>query len=347
MRITKFGHACVRIEHDGQVVVIDPGAFTEREAVDGATAVLITHEHADHLDVDHLRATDAPIFTIEAVRAADRRGRPGASPSGSRSSRPASSSTSACRSPPSASCTRSSTRTCRASTTAATSSTSAAPRVYHPGDSFTPARRPGRRAPAAGARAVEQDLRGRRLRPRGRRAARRWPSTTGCSTTPGWRSSGRNLDGCCSATTATSGSSPAPTSPDRTAGPGRTVTDGAFAYRRGAPRHWDAPARGGAHRRRRRGGGVPRAATRTRPVTGVRVSRCRERVADRDELGLALGQLGLRVRVRDDPAAGEQPHRAARRSPPSAAPGPTRRRRSRPSSRPARRSGRGPCPRSR
>ncbi len=69
MRITKFGHACVRLEHDGQVVVIDPGAFTEREAVDGATAVLVTHEHVDHLDVGHLRATDAPIFTIDAVRA--------------------------------------------------------------------------------------------------------------------------------------------------------------------------------------------------------------------------------------------------------------------------------------
>ncbi len=68
MRITKFGHACVRLEHDGHVVVLDPGAFTEREAVDGATAVLITHEHVDHLDVGHLRATDAPIYTIEAVR---------------------------------------------------------------------------------------------------------------------------------------------------------------------------------------------------------------------------------------------------------------------------------------
>jgi L-ascorbate metabolism protein UlaG (beta-lactamase superfamily) len=68
MRITKFGHACLRVEHDGAVVVIDPGAFTEREAVDGATAVLVTHEHVDHLDVDHLRATDAPVFTVTAVR---------------------------------------------------------------------------------------------------------------------------------------------------------------------------------------------------------------------------------------------------------------------------------------
>jgi L-ascorbate metabolism protein UlaG (beta-lactamase superfamily) len=67
MRITKFGHACVRIEYDDTVVVIDPGGFTDAEAVDGATAVLVTHEHADHYDLGHLRATDAPVFTIAAV----------------------------------------------------------------------------------------------------------------------------------------------------------------------------------------------------------------------------------------------------------------------------------------
>ena len=67
MRITKFGHACVRLEHDGAVVVIDPGAFTEPEALDGATAVLITHEHPDHWTPDQLARTDAPVFTIQAV----------------------------------------------------------------------------------------------------------------------------------------------------------------------------------------------------------------------------------------------------------------------------------------
>jgi L-ascorbate metabolism protein UlaG (beta-lactamase superfamily) len=67
MRITKFGHACVRVEHDGATVVIDPGVFTDAEALDGAGAVLITHEHADHYLPDHLRATDAPVFTIAAV----------------------------------------------------------------------------------------------------------------------------------------------------------------------------------------------------------------------------------------------------------------------------------------
>ena len=54
VRLTKFGHACVRVEHDGGVLVIDPGMFTEPAALDGVDAVLITHEHADHLNVDAL-----------------------------------------------------------------------------------------------------------------------------------------------------------------------------------------------------------------------------------------------------------------------------------------------------
>ena len=69
MRITKFGHACVRLETGDHTIVLDPGGFTEPEAVDGATAVLITHEHADHYSPDHLRRTDAPIHTIGAVAA--------------------------------------------------------------------------------------------------------------------------------------------------------------------------------------------------------------------------------------------------------------------------------------
>ncbi|PUA82671.1 MBL fold metallo-hydrolase [Nocardioides currus] len=69
MRLTKFGHACVRVEQDSTVVVVDPGGFTEPGAVDGATVVLITHEHADHYSADHLRRTDAPILTVEGVAA--------------------------------------------------------------------------------------------------------------------------------------------------------------------------------------------------------------------------------------------------------------------------------------
>lgn len=70
MRITKFGHACVRIEHDSATVVVDPGGFTDVEAVDGATGVVITHEHFDHWTAEHLRRVDAPIFTVAGVAAA-------------------------------------------------------------------------------------------------------------------------------------------------------------------------------------------------------------------------------------------------------------------------------------
>jgi L-ascorbate metabolism protein UlaG (beta-lactamase superfamily) len=59
MRLTKLTHACVRLDKDGEVLVIDPGAFGGAEALDGAGAVLVTHEHFDHLEPDMLRAAMA------------------------------------------------------------------------------------------------------------------------------------------------------------------------------------------------------------------------------------------------------------------------------------------------
>ena len=64
MRITKFTHACLRIEHDGGVLVIDPGVYSEAEALDGADAVLITHEHVDHVDIEALRGVIRPELTV-------------------------------------------------------------------------------------------------------------------------------------------------------------------------------------------------------------------------------------------------------------------------------------------
>jgi L-ascorbate metabolism protein UlaG (beta-lactamase superfamily) len=41
----------VRLEENGSRLVLDPGTFSEAaEALDGAAAVMITHEHVDHLD---------------------------------------------------------------------------------------------------------------------------------------------------------------------------------------------------------------------------------------------------------------------------------------------------------
>jgi L-ascorbate metabolism protein UlaG (beta-lactamase superfamily) len=65
MRLTKFSHACVRLERDGGVLVIDPGTLSEREALDGVDAVLITHEHMDHLDKEALADALAKRPTVD------------------------------------------------------------------------------------------------------------------------------------------------------------------------------------------------------------------------------------------------------------------------------------------
>ena len=56
MELTKHGHACVVLSEGDRRLVIDPGAFTDPAALDGASAVLVTHEHFDHLDPERLRA---------------------------------------------------------------------------------------------------------------------------------------------------------------------------------------------------------------------------------------------------------------------------------------------------
>jgi L-ascorbate metabolism protein UlaG (beta-lactamase superfamily) len=69
MRFTKLGHSCVRLEKDGAVLVIDPGGFTDAAAaLAGADAVMVTHEHADHLDADAVRTAlqASPELTLWA-----------------------------------------------------------------------------------------------------------------------------------------------------------------------------------------------------------------------------------------------------------------------------------------
>lgn len=69
MKLTKFTHACVRLEKDGKVLLIDPGAFSEDAVFERADAVLVTHEHPDHVDATRLAGLDAPVYTTAGVAA--------------------------------------------------------------------------------------------------------------------------------------------------------------------------------------------------------------------------------------------------------------------------------------
>ena len=92
-RLTRWGHSCVRFDEDDRHLVVDPGSFSDLDsALDGVDAILVTHEHADHLAVERvasavaggvtlwgpppvvaaLRAAGAPEEKLHAVAAGDR-----------------------------------------------------------------------------------------------------------------------------------------------------------------------------------------------------------------------------------------------------------------------------------
>lgn len=71
MLLTRYTHSCVRLEIDGRVLVIDPGVWSEPAALDGADAVLVTHEHGDHVDTLRLRGLGVPVYAPEGANIRD------------------------------------------------------------------------------------------------------------------------------------------------------------------------------------------------------------------------------------------------------------------------------------
>ncbi|WP_063747594.1 MBL fold metallo-hydrolase [Mucilaginibacter paludis] len=77
MKITKYIHSCLVFEQDGFKLLMDPGNYTFAEGLvkpeefADVSAIIITHIHPDHLDMDHLKKiielSGAPVFTNNQV----------------------------------------------------------------------------------------------------------------------------------------------------------------------------------------------------------------------------------------------------------------------------------------
>jgi L-ascorbate metabolism protein UlaG (beta-lactamase superfamily) len=69
MQLTHFGHSCLLAEFGHTSVLFDPGTFAHGfEGITGLSAILVTHQHPDHVDPARLPALieanpDAALYT--------------------------------------------------------------------------------------------------------------------------------------------------------------------------------------------------------------------------------------------------------------------------------------------
>jgi L-ascorbate metabolism protein UlaG (beta-lactamase superfamily) len=78
MKLTKYGHACVILESNGNKLIIDAGGFTELPTgINGVVAVVYTHMHGDHVSPENLHkivaaSPDATVYinpeTLDVIK---------------------------------------------------------------------------------------------------------------------------------------------------------------------------------------------------------------------------------------------------------------------------------------
>lgn len=74
MQLTHLGHSCLLVESGDQRLLIDPGTFSDFDQVRDLTAILVTHQHPDHLDparFDALREGNPAANVLLEPAAAD------------------------------------------------------------------------------------------------------------------------------------------------------------------------------------------------------------------------------------------------------------------------------------
>jgi L-ascorbate metabolism protein UlaG (beta-lactamase superfamily) len=60
MIVTRYGHACLLVESGSTRILVDPGIFSSSwQDLTDLDAVLITHQHPDHFDAQHIPALSA------------------------------------------------------------------------------------------------------------------------------------------------------------------------------------------------------------------------------------------------------------------------------------------------
>jgi L-ascorbate metabolism protein UlaG (beta-lactamase superfamily) len=72
MKITKFGHACFLVEESDARILIDPGSYSTSAAnVENLNAILITHNHQDHLDPELIKTLLAKNPSTQVITVAE------------------------------------------------------------------------------------------------------------------------------------------------------------------------------------------------------------------------------------------------------------------------------------